>query len=143
MCPLNRPINLDEVLAAPSQIFPSAYFSLMPCLPPRLSLSLCSFSPPHFKMEKSCYNSCGRFPPRCAAEWRNIYTMGYGDESAQLWRRMTFTFPPFDEAFTHTNAQMQHKYVHTLLWLPKVVVFLPPSSSVCACGGECLAEVWF
>lgn len=25
MCPLNRPINLDEARAAPSQIFPSAY----------------------------------------------------------------------------------------------------------------------
>lgn len=42
VCPLNRPINLDEALAAPSQIFPSAYFlSCVPLLfPPSLPHSL-------------------------------------------------------------------------------------------------------
>lgn len=46
VCPLNRPINLDEVLAAPSQIFPSAYFSFMICLSPL-------FLPPTFLRWKS------------------------------------------------------------------------------------------
>lgn len=32
--PLDRPINLDEALAAPSQIFPSAYFVKRLPLPP-------------------------------------------------------------------------------------------------------------
>lgn len=34
--PLDSPINLDEALAAPSQIFPSAYFVKLPPPPPPL-----------------------------------------------------------------------------------------------------------
>lgn len=112
MCPLNRPINLDEALAAPSQIFPSAYFLI--CLLPPLHLSLSpsslpSVSPPHSKMEKSCYNSCGRFLAMYTAEWRNIYTMGYGDDSAQfvsLRQGMTFPFPPLMGKLSETNLYM-------------------------------------
>lgn len=49
--PLNRPINLDETLAAPSQIFPSA-----------------SFLSSELEMEKSCHNS------RCVEPVREIFT---------------------------------------------------------------------
>ncbi len=46
------------------------------------------------------------------AEWRNIYTMGYGDDSTQfvsLWRGMTFPSPhpswanEAKEAFMHSQ----------------------------------------
>lgn len=78
VCPLSRPINLDEALTAPSQI------------------SSVLLSPPHFKMEKSCYSSCGRFLAVYTAEGRNIYSMAYVDVSVQFisfWQEIVYPFP--------------------------------------------------
>lgn len=95
VCPLNRPINLDEAQAAPSQIFPSTYF-LIRQPPPPLLRPFPLYLPHILKMEKSCYNSDGRFLAMYTAERRNIYTMGDGDDSAQfvsLWQGLTSPFP--------------------------------------------------
>ena len=106
MCPLNRPINLDEGLAAPSQIFPSAYF--LSCVPLLFPLSL-----PHILGWKSLVIIvvAGSLVVY-TAEWRNIYSMGYGDDLAQfvsLWRGMTFPFPSWlterEQAFSDTQKR--------------------------------------
>lgn len=61
--PLDRPINLDEALAAPSQIFPSAYF--VKRLPPLLSLP----------WKPSRRISCGGFfrSASCRRERREVF----------------------------------------------------------------------
>lgn len=78
VCPLGRPINLDEARAAPSQIFPSAYF--LSCLPSSY-LPPSSLPPPasHFLRRKSLVIivAAGSLAVY-TAEWRNIYTMGMG-----------------------------------------------------------------
>lgn len=107
VCPLNRPINLDETLAAPSQITPPPplFYHMLP--PPQHT---------HFEMEKSCYNSCGRFLATCPAEWRNIYTMGCGDDSAQLARskgwRLVSSQVQIKHTCVHIHARIRREALH-------------------------------
>lgn len=103
-------LTLMRLWLLQAKYFPLLIFSHASLSPLSLS-SLPSLFPPHFEMEKSCYNSCGRFLAVYTAEWRNIYTMGYGDDSAQfvsLWRGMTFPFPSraseVKEAFVRTET---------------------------------------
>lgn len=154
-------LTLMRLWLLQAKYFPPLIFSYA-CFLPFISLSLSpsslpSVSPPHSKMEKSCYNSCGRFLAMYTAEWRNIYTMGYGDDSAQfvsLRQGMTFPFPLPPHGQIKRN-KLVHVLVHihtpTRIYINTLfasIVVVSEGRSVPAsqrqracCWGDCLAEV--
>lgn len=121
VCPLNRPINLDEALAAPSQIFPSAFFPPLPCLSSPLL-----FLFPHIMRWKSLVVILVAGSSTCILQNGEIFTLrdwgggwGGGDDSAQfvsLWRAVAFPFLSWsNKAKTHVCRwiYMQKTQTHT------------------------------
>jgi len=147
VCPLSRPINLDEV-GAPSQICPPASF-----FHPLLLLGLPLFprplflSPPTFSRWKTLVVivAAGSLLVVYAADWRNIYTTEHGDDSVQfagLWRKSTFPLPPPPPIVKLLKSQTRCIHTHTHVYLNTCTHCCGYRRSWCSCLPAAVCELW-